>query len=72
MAVTSVKPWGGPTLESIIAVDGTSFWYLELSPETTNGAELQRDLKRVKECPLEELPLFMNTIFEPIVLERLK
>ena len=49
--------------------DGRDFWFL-------NGTKLDEDQVRtfnyLRACPLKELPLYINTIFKPIVERRLK
>ena len=48
---------------------GHEEWYL-------NGTKLDENqiktLKYMQDCPLKELPLYLNTIFKPIVERRLK
>jgi len=49
-----------------IGSDGTKGWYL-------NGIEVnKKDFNKVRTCPLRDLPLYINTEFEPLVKERLK
>ena len=53
----------GPAIER---KNGDKVWYL-------NGNEVpEEEFNKVLTCPLSELPLYLNTVFEPIVRRRLE
>ena len=55
-----------PDGPAIIRQDGTKEWYL-------NGIKIDEiEFNKVLNCPLKELPLYINTELEPIVKERFK
>ena len=53
---------GGPAVEF---ADGTKFWYLN----DINVSE--EEFNEVLEGPMDRLPLYINTVFAPIVRRRL-
>ena len=58
-----------PEGPAITHPDGTESWYL-------NGSRLKpseiKQMKHLLSCPLEELPLYINTLFKPVIEWRLK
>jgi len=49
-----------------ISSDGSKYWCL-------NGINVpEKEFNKVRTCPLRDLPLYINTEFEPLVKERLK